>query len=50
VSSREISAIERFVRDLDDGVERLGRTFERTWRPLVASDYRRRLGRALARL
>jgi len=50
LSSHEIAAIGRFVRSLDDGVGRLGQTFGRTWRPLVAPDYRRRLGRALAHL
>ena len=50
LSSHEIAATGRFVRSLDDGVGRLGRTFGRTWRPLVAPDYRRRLGRALAQL
>jgi len=50
LSSHEIAAIGRFVRSLDDGVGRLGRTFGRTWRPLVAPDYRRRLGRAFAQL
>ena len=50
LSSREIAAIGRFVRSLDDGVGKLGQTFGRTWRPLVAPDYRRRLGRALAHL
>ena len=49
-SKHETAAIERFVRELDDGVERLGRTLGRTWQPLAAPDYRRRLGRALARL
>ncbi len=40
----------RFVEHLDRGVERLGRTFGSTWRPLAASSYRRGLGRAIARL
>jgi hypothetical protein len=31
-------------------VERLRRTFEPTWRPIVAASYRRGLGRAIARL
>ena len=46
LSNHEIAATGRFVRSLDDGVGRLGRTFGRTWRPLVAPDFRRRLGRA----
>src|SRR5450759_3570675 len=50
LSSHEIASINRFVRHLDDGVVRLGRTLGRTWHPLVAPDYRRRMGRALARL
>jgi CHAD domain-containing protein len=43
-------AIARFVGDLEGGVERLGRSFGITWRPIVAPSYRRRLGRAIARL
>ena len=50
LSRHEVAAIGRFVRSLDEGVGRLGQTFGRTWRPLVAPDYRRRLGRALAHL
>jgi CHAD domain-containing protein len=50
LSKHELTSIDRFAHQLDDGVVRLGRTFERAWRPLVAPDYRRRLGRALARL
>jgi CHAD domain-containing protein len=50
LSSHEIASVDRFVHHLDDGVVRLGRTLGRTWRPLVAPDYRRRMGRALARL
>jgi CHAD domain-containing protein len=50
LSNHEIASVDRFVHHLDDGVVRLGRTLGRTWRPLVAPDYRRRMGRALARL
>jgi len=50
LTSHERRSIERFVTHLDAGVEGLGRTFGPTWRPLVAPDYRRRLGRGLARL
>jgi CHAD domain-containing protein len=50
LSSHEIASVDRFVHHLDDRVVRLGRTLGRTWRPLVAPDYRRRMGRALARL
>ena len=49
-ASVEILAIDRFDRHLDTGVERLGRTLPRAWRPVASADYRRRLGRALARL
>jgi CHAD domain-containing protein len=49
-ASVEILATDRYVRDLDSGVKRLGRTLPRTWRPLASAAYRRRLGRALARL
>ena len=43
-------AIGKLVDHLDQGVERLRRTFEPTWRPIVAASYRRGLGRAIARL
>ncbi len=46
----QAKAIARFVADLDRGVERLGRSFGTTWRPIVAPSYRRGLGRAIARL
>ena len=46
----EAKAIARFVRDLDGGVGRLGRSFGTAWRPIVAPSYRRGLGRAIARL
>ncbi len=35
---------------LDQRVERLRRGFGASWRPIVSSSYRRRLGRAVARL
>jgi CHAD domain-containing protein len=50
LSSREVKATDRFVRHLDESAGRLRRTLPSTWRPIVAPDYRRRLGRALARL
>ncbi len=50
LSGRETKAIDRFARHLDRGVERSRRALGPTWRPLVAPAYRRRLGRALARL
>jgi CHAD domain-containing protein len=46
----QAKAIARFVGDLARGVERLGRSFGTTWRPIVAASYRRGLGRAIARL
>jgi CHAD domain-containing protein len=49
-SKRERRAIEGFVRHNDEGVLRLQRALGPTWKPLVAPEYRRRLGRALARL
>jgi CHAD domain-containing protein len=50
LSKHELRSIQRFVRELDEGVEQSGRAFVPTWRSLVAPEYRRRLGRALARL
>jgi len=50
LSKQELASIDRFAHQLDSGVVRFGRSLGRTWRPLVAPDYRRRLGRALARL
>jgi CHAD domain-containing protein len=43
-------AIGKLVDHLDQGVERLRRTFGPTWRPIIAPSYRRGLGRAIARL
>lgn len=50
LTSHERKSIERFVRELDEGVAQSGRAFKPTWRALVAPAYRRRLGRGLARL
>ena len=50
LSKHELASIERFAHYLDGGVLRLGRSLGRTWRPVVGPDYRRRLGRGLARL
>jgi CHAD domain-containing protein len=50
LASQEVRAIERFVRHVDERTLHLQQTLGPTWRPLVAPDYRRRLGRALARL
>ena len=50
LSKHELASIDRFAHQLDDGVVRLGRSLGRTWRPLVAPEHRRRLGRGLARL
>ena len=50
LSKHELRSIHRFIRELDDGVEQSGRAFLPAWRALAAPDYRRRLGRAIARL
>ncbi len=50
LSGAQAKSIAKFVDHLDLGVERLGRTFGSTWRPIAASSYRRGLGRAIARL
>jgi triphosphatase len=50
LTDAQAKSIEKFVVHLDQGVERLGRTFPPTWRPIAASSYRRGLGRAIARL
>lgn len=50
LSGGELQAIARFVGDLDESVDRYGRTFLPTWRPIVAPSYRRGLGRIIARL
>jgi len=46
----EVKAIRRFIEDLDASVDRGRRAVDRPWKVLVAPDYRRALGRALARL
>jgi len=50
LTTTQAKATARFVEHLDQGVERLGRTFGSAWRPIAASSYRRGLGRAIARL
>ena len=50
MSKHERRSIDRFVRELDEGVAQSGRSFGPIWRSLVAPAYRRRLGRGLARL
>ena len=50
LSDAQAKSVAKFVDHLDQGVLRLGRTFEPTWRPIAASSYRRSLGRAIARL
>ena len=50
LSKHELASIDRFAHQLDAGAVRLGRSLGRRWRPLVAPEYRRRLGRGLARL
>jgi CHAD domain-containing protein len=49
-TAAERDAVERFAARTDERAARSRRRFQRTWAPIVASDYRRRLGRALARL
>jgi len=49
-TGRQEKAIGRFFDDLDDAVERRRHRLTATWRPIVASSYRRILGRAIARL
>ena len=50
LTGAQAKSIAKFVERLDQGVERRGRTFGSTWRPIAASSYRRGLGRAIARL
>jgi CHAD domain-containing protein len=52
LAANERAATERFVKHLDKGVERLRdqRALGSTWKPVVATSYRRGLGRAFARL
>jgi CHAD domain-containing protein len=46
----QTTSITKFVERLDQGVERLGRTFGSSWGPIVDASYRRAQGRAIARL
>ena len=50
LSSLEFGSIERFVGDLDEGVEQYRRSFGPTGRSVIAPAFRCRLGLALARL
>ncbi len=50
LTDAQAKSIGKFIDHLDQGVERLGRSFGSTWRPIAASSYRRALGRAIARL
>jgi CHAD domain-containing protein len=50
LSAYERRSIERFTGHLDDAVERSARAWPSAWISLVVPAYRRRLGRALARL
>jgi len=49
-SGKAAKPISRFIDTLDAGVDRRRAGLGRTWQPLVAPDYRRALGRAIARL
>jgi CHAD domain-containing protein len=50
LSAVEARSTAKFIERLEGGVERAGRTFAAAWRPIVAPDYRRALGRTVARL
>jgi CHAD domain-containing protein len=50
LTAAQVKSTIRFVAHLDKGVDGLGRTLGTAWRPIVASSYRRALGRAIARL
>jgi CHAD domain-containing protein len=50
LTGAQATSVAAFVDHLDQGVVRLGKRFGPTWRPIAASDYRRGLGRAIARL
>ena len=50
LTDQQARSVAAFVDHLDQGVVRLGKRFGPTWRPIAASDYRRGLGRAIARL
>ena len=50
MADAEVRAISKLVTSLDTRVERMGGSLDAAWQPLVAPGYRRRLGRAIARL
>jgi CHAD domain-containing protein len=50
MADREVRSVGKLVTALEAGVERLGASLDAAWQPLVAPGYRRRLGRAIARL
>ena len=50
LTEAQARCVAAFVDHLDQGVVRLGKRFGPTWRPIAAPDYRRGLGRAIARL
>ena len=50
MADTEVRSIGKLVTALDARVERLGGSLDAAWQPLVAPGYRRRLGRAIARL
>jgi CHAD domain-containing protein len=49
-TGQEVTSVNKLAAQLDRDVERLGKGIAATWRPIVAPVYRRRLGRAIARL
>jgi CHAD domain-containing protein len=49
VPRREAAELDRFVRHLEERVDRHHRRFDRVWQPIVTPRYRARLGRALNR-
>jgi CHAD domain-containing protein len=49
-TAREAASIVRFIERLDRNVDQVGRSLGTTWRLVVAPSFRRRLGRAIARL
>ena len=50
LTDAQARSVSTFVDHLDQGVVRLGKRFGPIWRPIAASDYRRGVGRAIARL
>jgi CHAD domain-containing protein len=50
MADREVRSVGKLVTALEAGVGRLGASLDAAWQPLVAPGYRRRLGRAIARL